>query len=274
MSLSSVNKEVATRLFHMLAVSEQTANAVKHDHASYAKLSLLTQQMNLLQQQATGVVEKTAAKAEEMQLSPGLADECTALSTEYNEGARRLVTMLGVDDKVVSAIKRDHGACAKLSILSEQVGLLQAQAHEAVGEAELNRHLHEISNKTVVRLVPGTFYFHYTQNGKDVISRISNDEWNNYEAFHGKYLYDWDFTFRKQPEGEAAAAGGGGGAASWAGAAVGVPLLPMIMQTPSTPAGLAGKRDAPEPAEPVVGKAEGTPVVEEFKPICNVLSRW
>ena len=39
--------DVATRLFKMLAVNEQTAASVKRDHASYAKLSLLTQQAQM-----------------------------------------------------------------------------------------------------------------------------------------------------------------------------------------------------------------------------------
>ena len=45
MAISSCNKEVATRLFRMLAVNEQTVTTVKSDHASYAKFSLLTQQV-------------------------------------------------------------------------------------------------------------------------------------------------------------------------------------------------------------------------------------
>ena len=48
----NMNKEVATRLFRMLAVNETTVNSVKRDAASYARLSLLTQQMGLVQQQA------------------------------------------------------------------------------------------------------------------------------------------------------------------------------------------------------------------------------
>merc|ERR1719316_503929 len=116
MAVSSLPKDVATRLFKMLAVDEQAANAVKRDHASYAKLNLLTQQMNLLKHQAVGVVEKSVAQA------------------EYDEGAKRLVNMLAVNESTALAIKSSPVACAKLSILAEQVGLLQAQAQEAVDE--------------------------------------------------------------------------------------------------------------------------------------------
>ena len=44
MAISSCNKEVATRLYRMLAISELEADRVKSDHASFAKLGLLTQQ--------------------------------------------------------------------------------------------------------------------------------------------------------------------------------------------------------------------------------------
>ena len=47
----NMNKQVVNaQPSRMLAVNEQTVSSVKRDHASYAKLSLLTQQMGLLQQ--------------------------------------------------------------------------------------------------------------------------------------------------------------------------------------------------------------------------------
>ena len=52
MAVSNCNKEVATRLYRMLAISELEADRVKSDHASFAKLGLLTQQAQLLQRQA------------------------------------------------------------------------------------------------------------------------------------------------------------------------------------------------------------------------------
>ena len=30
-----------------------------------------------------------------------------------------------------------------------------------------------------------------------MLSRIADDEWASYEEYLGKYLYDFDFTFRK-----------------------------------------------------------------------------
>ena len=50
---------------------------------------------------------------------------------------------------------------------------------------------------TVCKPVTGTIYYHYTQNGKATLSRIANTEWCNYDEYHGKFLYDYDFTFRQ-----------------------------------------------------------------------------
>merc|ERR1719247_239771 len=103
--------------------------------------------------------------------------------------------MIAVDSTAVDMIARDDAACAKLSLLSEQVQLLQAQAKQAVDDAALNKLLTEIGMSS--RIVPGTVYYHYKQYGKDVLSRIANDEWSNYDEFLGKYLYDFDFVFRR-----------------------------------------------------------------------------
>jgi hypothetical protein len=103
--------------------------------------------------------------------------------------------MLAVKESTVSTIKRDHAASARLSLLAEQVDLLQQQAQQAVDESELHRMLSEIGMSC--RIVPGTVYYHYTQNGKDTLSRIAPEEWANYDVYHAKYLYDYDFTFRK-----------------------------------------------------------------------------
>jgi len=194
----NMSKEVATRLFRMLAVSELRAETLKRDSASYAKMNLLTQQMNLLQAQAQTTVSNSVAKAKAVDADLTLRADCTALSAEFDEGAKRLLMVMAVDDKTISTIKRDAPASAKLSLLAEQATMLQQQAHQALSEAEMNVHLFEVAGRITCRLVPGTMYYHYTQHGNEVLSRIADDDWDNYDEFHGKYLYDWDFTFRRQ----------------------------------------------------------------------------
>merc|ERR1712166_1318737 len=165
----NMNKEVATRLFRMLAVSEQTANTVKHDHASYAKLHLLSQQMQLLQAQATQTVTKSVAKAEKAQEKDIiLTENCTALSAEYDDGAKRLLTIMAVDHKTAEKIKRDTPACAKLSLLSDQAAMLQQQAQLALQDSEVNCHLFEVASRVTCKLVAGTMYYHYSRGGEEV----------------------------------------------------------------------------------------------------------
>jgi len=266
----NMGKEVATRLFKMLAVDDSTVTAVKRDHASYAKLSLLTQQMNLLKNQAQTVVDKTEAKAIKMaKVEKPNMDTRLAISEEFDAGAQRLMGMLTVSESTAEAISCDDGAAARLSLLSEQVQLLQAQAKQAVDDAALNKLLSEIGMSS--RIVPGTVYYHYKQSGKDVLSRIANDEWCNYDEFLGKYLYDYDFVFRRlhgdviDPD--------------WCAATTPLPQklylpqlagatsdkLPSVAATPPTPVA------ASAPASPQHEAADGATAL---KPTCPVLSRW
>jgi len=249
----NMDKDVATRLFRMLAVNEQTVNSVKRDHSSYAKLSLLTQQMQLLQKQATGVVEKCEEKVKKQARidEPEIEFSETRLivSDEYDEGAKRLLSMITVNEKTVLAVAKDTASCAKLSVLADQVGLLQEQAQSCVDEAELNRRLLDLGERTPgTRIVPGTVYYHYIQNGREVLSRIANDEWCNYDEYLGKYLYDHDFTFRKL-----------------VGKDVGIDVLSRALMLPAPKV-----QEAVEGASTIVDETPATP----FAPSCPVLSRW
>ena len=78
---------------------------------------------------------------------------------------------MAVSDKTVATIKRDPPAYAKLSLLSEQAGLLQQQAQQAIADSEVKCHLFEVAKRITCKLVPGTVYYHYTQHGNEVISR-------------------------------------------------------------------------------------------------------
>ena len=106
MAVSNCNKEVATRLYRMLAISELEADRVKSDHASFAKLGLLTQQAQLLQRQAVQVVNKSVLKAEKDELA-GLSTMSTALTTDDSAGAKRVLAVLAVNEKTQATIERD-----------------------------------------------------------------------------------------------------------------------------------------------------------------------
>jgi len=254
-----MNKEVTTRLFQMLAVNEQNVRNVKRDHASYAKLSLLTQQMNLLQKQAQLVLDKSQAQSVDDDVQ--FHETCTALN-ECDESARQLLSLLAVNEKTKAKVKRDPAACAMLSLLAGQVGLLQEQAQQAVDESEINFRLAEIGTKC--KLVPGTVYFHYMQHGKDVLSLIADDEWSNYDEFLGKYLYDYDFTFRKLHGDE-----------QHMDCVLPQPMLTLpssqlLLQTATTtPLRQMESEHVLEPAPTRVSHMNEAPA-----PICGVLSRW
>ena len=176
MAVSSLDKDVATRLFRMLAVNEQTATSVKRDHASYAKLSLLTQQANLVQQQAVNVVNKVASKAADDEIHL-----CTALSTEFDDSASKLLCLMNVNETTVATIKRTRRRARSSPWRAGRV--LQQQAQEAVDDAKLNHYLSQLTAGTVAKLVCGTMYYLYTQNGREVLSRIAPTEWSNYETY-------------------------------------------------------------------------------------------
>lgn len=290
MAVSSLDKDVATRLFRMLAVNEQTATSVKRDHASYAKLSLLTQQANLVQQQAVNVVNKVASKAVDDEIHL-----CTALSTEFDDSASKLLCLMNVNETTVATIKKDPPACAKLSLLGEQVEFLQQQAQEAVDDAKLNHYLSQLTAGTVAKLVCGTMYYLYTQNGKEVLSRIAPTEWSNYETYHGQYLYDYDFTFRRQLEehekqqqreervfllSHTVAAGKGN---SWGGVHVAAPTAAPGRGEDGDGGDEAVEGGSGEPMDVTAADgADAAPVASStgtwdrkpVTPICGVLSRW
>lgn len=256
---ANMDKDVATRLFKMLAVSQQTAATIQRDHASYAKLNLLSQQMNLLQQQASNAVAKSvnaaataASSTPDAHIQLTAPQHSTAITAEYDENAHRLLTVMAVDDKTLATVQRDAPACAKLSLLAEQASMLQQQAQHAIEESEVNSHLFDVAAAVTCKLVPGTTYYHYTQQGREVVSRIAPNEWSTYEEFHAEYLYDYDLTFRRQPAAAEARDDEQYGAAA-----------PLLLALPQ-PAAAGGTGAVLQPS---CGS-------EATKPICDVLSRW
>lgn len=64
MALSNMDKDVITRLMQMISCDdENNLSAIKADHACFGKLTLLTAQMSMLQQQAQEVVEQAKLNA-------------------------------------------------------------------------------------------------------------------------------------------------------------------------------------------------------------------
>ena len=118
-----------------------------------------------------------------------------ALSNLNKEVTTRLMEMIATDDNQLMTIKGDHAAYAKLSLLASQMKILEEQAKQIVVESQTNAELQTVDMK--VKKVPGTIYYFYTQNSKKVLSLISPHEWDNYEVYHGSYIYDYDCMFKR-----------------------------------------------------------------------------
>ena len=244
MAVSSCNKEVATRLYRMLAISELEADRVKSDHASFAKLGLLTQQAQLLQRQAVQVVNKSVLKAEKDELA-GLSTMSTALTTDDSAGAKRVLAVLAVNEKTQATIERDQPASAKLSLLADQVDL-QEQAQQVVDDAELNARLTEIG-KARLPAGPGHLLPLHAERARGALARVARRV-DELQHLPRQVFVRFDFAFRRlwtTMEMEPAEQ-----------------LLPRVVAT--QPQALCFS----EP-EPVAAPVPAAPA-----PICSVLSRW
>ena len=56
MALTNLNKDIQTRLFSMLALNDNNIEIVKSHSASYAKLGLIAEQINELQEKAKEII--------------------------------------------------------------------------------------------------------------------------------------------------------------------------------------------------------------------------
>ena len=119
-----------------------------------------------------------------------------ALSNMDKDVITRLMKMLSSNDNQLSEMKGDHAAYAKLHLIASQMQMLQQQALSVISESQTNTRLQQIPMSS--RKVPGNVYHLYTQNGNSVLSIVSPCEWDSYEEYHGAYLFDYDYSFKKQ----------------------------------------------------------------------------
>lgn len=119
-----------------------------------------------------------------------------ALSNLNKEVTTNLFKMLlNDDDNKINMIKQNHVTYSKLSIIAEQIYNLQSKAMEIIDDCSLNEFLNSIETK--IKKVPGTYYYHYKMNNRDILSIISPEEWRTYDSFNGKYYYNYDYVFYK-----------------------------------------------------------------------------
>ena len=122
-----------------------------------------------------------------------------ALTNLDKDTTTRLFQMLSLNENNdIEIIKKNYSSYSKLELLAKQISFLQQEASEIINDCKLNDKLHNISMMS--KKVPGKYYYHYIINNKDVLSIIAPDEWNTYDLFLEKYLYNFDGLFYKSKD--------------------------------------------------------------------------
>lgn len=123
-----------------------------------------------------------------------------ALSNLDKNNIKRLFNMLSINDvnietNKINDIKSDYVMYGKLEIIANQMNNLEIQARNIIETHKLSKDLTNTEIK--MKLVPGTYYYLYNNNGKKIISLVSNYEWGNRNdmIFINKLFYDYDYNF-------------------------------------------------------------------------------
>ena len=120
-----------------------------------------------------------------------------ALSNLNKEVATNLFKMLSVNDEnQIDLLKRQNSSYAQLKLIAEQMLVLKEKADQIISNSCLNDNLQKIN--MTIKKVPGTIYYHYLVNKKEILSIIAPEEWSAWEEYYGKYLYDYDCIFYPQ----------------------------------------------------------------------------
>lgn len=123
-----------------------------------------------------------------------------ALSNLDKGNLTRLFQMINIDDysdnqNALANIKKDYSNFGKLELIAKQISYLQNQAVEIYNNHQLSTEINEISCN--FKKTPGTTYYLYEKKDIKFLSLISNEEWNSYDKFICKVLYDYDNNFKR-----------------------------------------------------------------------------
>ena len=120
-----------------------------------------------------------------------------SLTNLDKDNTNRLFQMLSLNtNNDIEIIKSNYACYTKLELISEQIYNLQIKAHEIIKECNLNDQLNKLPIK--FKKTPGTYYYHYLFEDKEILSMISPEEWDTYTKFLGKYYYNYDCIFYRQ----------------------------------------------------------------------------
>ena len=117
-----------------------------------------------------------------------------ALSNLDKENTFRLLESIhNIEKNDIEKIKNNYSSFSKLEIIADQLNNLMIKAKEIINDCKINEQLNNIPMNN--KKVPGTYYYHYMFNNKEILSIIAPDEWQTYDKFFGKYLYNYDCIF-------------------------------------------------------------------------------
>ena len=120
-----------------------------------------------------------------------------ALSNLDKDTVFRLLESINKNDTFdIEIIKKNYSVYSKLELISEQIFNLMIKAEEIIDQSKINERLSMIPVN--FKKIPGNFYYHYIINENEILSIISPDEWDIYDKFLGKYLYNFDNIFYLQ----------------------------------------------------------------------------
>lgn len=122
-----------------------------------------------------------------------------ALSNLDKDNITRLFDMLNItgyseNQNTLCNIKSDYCNYGKLELIAKQISFLQIEAINIYNNVELNSRINNITCN--FKKVPGTVYYLYERNNVRFLSLIGNNEWNSYDKFICKVLYDYDCNFK------------------------------------------------------------------------------
>ena len=122
-----------------------------------------------------------------------------ALSNLSKETSNRLFEYLESDiisnNNILIDSKKNASAYAKLELIKSQMCFLQKQATDIIEDIKIDIELQKI--KCNFKKVPGNYYYCYKNDDKVFLSLISPGEWKTDHIFLGKYLFDFDYIFKK-----------------------------------------------------------------------------
>tara|TARA_Y100000768_G_scaffold388423_1_gene384269 strand:- start:3348 stop:3728 length:381 start_codon:yes stop_codon:yes gene_type:complete len=122
-----------------------------------------------------------------------------ALSNLDKDNITRLFDMINItnhseNQNTLCKIKSDYSNYSKLELIAKQISFLQIEAINIYNNFELNSQINNIICN--FKKVPGTVYYLYERNNVRFLSLIGNNEWNSYDKFICKVLYDYDCNFK------------------------------------------------------------------------------